>query len=98
MISAEVETLTETTETKAPTVVPEKKESEEDIRKRARKPPTVGPCRRCGKDRQLNNLMLCYFCWVKTVLEEKTGWREGEPHPPGCCCEIECKIERGGFS
>ena len=74
-----------------------RKESEEDIRKRARKPPKDGPCRRCGRDLPLNRLFLCYGCWTKTVLEEH-GWREGQPHPEWCVCEVECKIERGGFS
>lgn len=63
-------------------------EDEEQIRKRSRKPPSEGPCKRCGEDRPLNRLMLCYSCWTKTVLEEKFGWREGQPHPDACNCEI----------
>ena len=53
-----------------------------------RKPPKDGPCKRCGQNRPLNRLMLCYPCWVKTVLEEKYGWREGMTHPDGCDCEV----------
>lgn len=69
---------------------PKKKEDVEDIKKRARKPPKDGPCKRCGQDRPLNRLMLCYQCWVKTVLEER-GWTEGQPHPTWCGCELDCK-------
>jgi len=52
-----------------------------------RPPPREGPCKRCGQNRPLNRLFLCYACWVKTELE-KRGWREGEPHPGGCGCDI----------
>lgn len=52
-----------------------------------RKPPSEGPCRRCGQNKPLNRLMLCYPCWVKSELEEKAGWREGMPHPDWCRCE-----------
>ncbi len=52
-----------------------------------RRPPKDGPCKRCGQDKPLNRLFLCYPCWVKTVLEEK-GWNEGTPHPHGCDCEL----------
>lgn len=50
-----------------------------------RKPPSRGLCRRCGQNRPINRLMLCYSCWVKTELEDK-GWREGMPHPDWCAC------------
>lgn len=53
-----------------------------------RKPPKEGTCRRCGQKKPVNRLMLCYPCWVKTVLEEKYGWKEGLPHPSECDCEI----------
>ena len=51
-----------------------------------RTPPRKGICRRCGLDKPINRLMLCYSCWVKTELEDKRGWREGMPHPDGCGC------------
>lgn len=55
--------------------------------KRLRKPapPKKGLCRRCGEDKPINRLMLCYPCWVKSELE-KDGWREGMPHPDHCGC------------
>ncbi|MDE2038543.1 MAG: hypothetical protein KGO96_03390 [Elusimicrobia bacterium] len=61
--------------------------TEEDLSKlKQRKPPVGGLCRRCGKNKPINRLMLCYPCWVKTELEN-TGWREGLPHPDWCRCE-----------
>ena len=49
-------------------------EDEKDIDKlKQRKPPSRGLCRRCGENKPINRLMLCYECWVKTVLEER-GW------------------------
>lgn len=71
---------------------PEEKESPEDIKRRARKPPADGPCKRCGENKPINRLMLCYPCWVKVRLEER-GWKEGQPHPPGCGCGIDCAFE-----
>lgn len=60
---------------------------EDDLSKlKQRKPPKDGPCKRCGQDKPLNRLMLCYPCWVKSELE-KSGWREGMPHPDWCHCE-----------
>ena len=55
-------------------------------RLKQRKPPCRGLCRRCGQNKPVNRLMLCYPCWVKTELE-KSGWREGMPHPGWCQCE-----------
>lgn len=72
---------------------PEEKETPEDIKKRSRKPPAEGPCKRCGLDKPINRLMLCYSCWVKTNLE-KDGWREGQPHPSTCGCDTECAAEK----
>ncbi|OGR85158.1 MAG: hypothetical protein A3J74_01770 [Elusimicrobia bacterium RIFCSPHIGHO2_02_FULL_57_9] len=68
-------------------VVEETEEKEEkDPRKvKQRKPPSDGLCRRCGENKPINRLMLCYPCWVKTVLEAR-GWREGMPHPDDCGC------------
>jgi hypothetical protein len=60
-----------------------------------RKPPREGLCRRCGKTAPINRLMLCYPCWVKTQLEEK-GWREGQPHPRGCGCWLDCRHDSKG--
>ncbi len=51
-----------------------------------RRPPGEGLCRRCGLDKPINRLMLCYPCWVKSELEN-TGWREGQSHPDWCACE-----------
>ena len=69
-------------------VLPEEKPEEEtDLRKLSqKKPPSNGLCRRCGENKPINRLMLCYPCWVKSELE-KDGWREGMPHPDGCHCE-----------
>jgi len=55
-------------------------------------PPKRGICRRCGLDRPINRLMLCYRCWVITMLEDeakKRGdrWSEGMDHPDWCKCE-----------
>lgn len=66
---------------------PVETETKEDLDKiPKRRPPKDGTCRRCGQDKPVNRLMLCYPCWVKTQLEEK-GWREGQPHPEWCACE-----------
>lgn len=51
-----------------------------------RAPPSKGMCMRCGENKPINRLMLCYPCWVKSQLE-KDGWKEGEPHPDSCGCE-----------
>ena len=65
----------------------EKPEEEPDLRKLSqKKPPSGGLCRRCGENKPINRLMLCYPCWVKSELE-KDGWREGMPHPEECRCE-----------
>lgn len=74
------------------------KETPEEIHARARKPPKDGPCKRCGLDKPLNRLFLCYPCWVKVELEKK-GWKEGQPHPADCRCDVECAFDkgRGGF-
>jgi len=65
----------------------EKPEEETDLRKLSqKKPPSRGMCRRCGENKPINRLMLCYPCWVKSELE-KDGWKEGMPHPDSCHCE-----------
>lgn len=65
----------------------EKPAEETDLRKLSqKKPPSRGLCRRCGENKPINRLMLCYPCWVKTQLEER-GWHEGEPHPDSCGCQ-----------
>lgn len=72
-------------------------EERPDPRKLAqRRPPKDGPCKRCGQQRPLNRLFLCYPCWVKTVLEDRFGWREGLPHPGGCDCEVPHQHARTG--
>ncbi len=62
-------------------------EEKDPTRLTQRRPPSKGPCRRCGQNKPINRLMLCYPCWVKTRLEEK-GWREGQPHPDSCGCVL----------
>ena len=51
-----------------------------------RAPPSKGMCMRCGENKPINRLMLCYPCWVKSQLE-KNGWKDGESHPDSCGCE-----------
>lgn len=56
-----------------------------------RKPPKEGICKRCGQNRPINRLMLCYRCWVIVVLEDNAKargevWTEGMPHPASCDC------------
>jgi len=82
-------------ETEAPASAPPKEdEKPEDIKDRARKPPKDGKCKRCGQDKPLNRLMLCYPCWVIVNIqdtEKKAGrdWLPGiDPHPGWCQCEI----------
>ena len=70
-----------------PTKEKGKPEEETDLRKLSqKKPPSKGLCRRCGENKPINRLMLCYPCWVKSELE-KDGWKEGESHPDSCHCE-----------
>ena len=57
------------------------------------RPPKDGPCKRCGNDRPLNRLFLCFKCWVITNLEDdakKRGetWSAGMPHPSWCKCKL----------
>jgi hypothetical protein len=79
--------------TEPPKEKPEEKESLDDIKKRARKPPTIGPCLGCGKNKPLNRLMLCYRCWVNKNNSDK-GWKEGQPHPAGCGCDLDCRFDK----
>ncbi|MBI4349499.1 MAG: hypothetical protein HY553_21875 [Elusimicrobia bacterium] len=85
-----METLTESPVEEAPldTELDKTEELEErdPAKLKQRKPPESGLCRRCGGNKPVNQLMLCYPCWVKSVLEEKGGWREGMPHPDWCSC------------
>ena len=79
------ELVIEAAPTEAP--APQKPLEEPDLRRLSRqKPPSRGLCRRCGENKPVNRLMLCYPCWVKTELE-KHGWREGQSHPDWCGCE-----------
>lgn len=77
----------------------EEKETPEDIKKRARKPPKDGPCKGCGKNLPLNRLFLCFKCWVNKNLSD---WAKAEgkdfipnidPHPAWCKCGLS---EHGG--
>ncbi len=49
------------------------KETEEELRKRARKPPSEGPCKMCKLVKPLNRLLLCYGCWLKDKLHKDSG-------------------------
>lgn len=74
-------------ETAAPPIERAAGQTQEELeRVPKRRPPKDGLCRRCGQNRPVNRLMLCYPCWVKTELEAK-GWRQGQPHPDWCHCE-----------
>ncbi len=58
-----------------------------------RKPPEEGKCRRCGADRPLNRLKLCYRCFVISNIEDVekkrgSGWRSVDPHPAWCDCTL----------
>ena len=87
MITAE-ELLTEAFEAAVPAreISPKETEEKDPSKLKQRVPPSRGICRRCGQNKPINRLMLCYPCWVKDELE-KTGWREGQPHPDWCRCE-----------
>ncbi len=83
------ETLTETEEAvelETPVAETAPEDEKDPAKLKQRKPPTGGLCRRCGQNKPINRLMLCYPCWVKTELE-KSGWKEGLPHPDWCHCE-----------
>ena len=70
------------------TQIDELLKEEEDLKRLSQQtPPSRGICRRCGENKPVNRLMLCYPCWVKTNLEEN-GWREGLPHPDWCECAL----------
>lgn len=69
-----------------------KKEKVEETRF-GNKPPKDGVCKRCGQQKPLNRLKLCYSCWVKTNLE-KSGWSEDTPHPFWCGCS-DCTFTLG---
>lgn len=72
----------------ADAALPSQDEEEPDLDKlKQRTPPKDGTCLRCGQDKPVNRMMLCYVCWVKSNLEE-TGWREGMPHPAWCACSV----------
>jgi hypothetical protein len=56
-------------------------------------PPRRGLCRRCGEDKPVNRMMLCYKCWVITEIEDREKregrhWHPGMPHPDWCRCEL----------
>lgn len=89
-------TTEELTEHKFEEVIEETQERPDLDKLKQRRPPKDGPCKRCGLDRPLNRLFLCYACWVKTVLEDKFGWREGMSHPDSCDCEVPNAHQRSG--
>ena len=68
------------------------------------KPPKEGTCKRCGDDKPVNRLFLCYKCWVITNIEKGAkdngeNWSAGMPHPAGCNCEgLGAHKDRGGSS
>lgn len=83
-----IETLTEEDFRTAPEAPEETREERDPSKLKQRQPPSRGLCRRCGQNKPVNRLMLCYPCWVKTELEDRFGWREGAPHPAECGCEL----------
>ena len=66
----------------------EEQDEKDPAKLKQRQPPSRGLCRRCGENKPINRLMLCYPCWVKTELEDKAGWREGMSHPDWCQCTM----------
>lgn len=86
MLTTAEELLEEVLEKPQTELPPEEQKEEDPSKLKQRKPPKEGICRRCGQNKPVNRLMLCYPCWVKTELE-KTGWREGMAHPDWCRCE-----------
>lgn len=93
MMTAVEELLDEIAPAEAPVKETEEKEERDPRKLKQRVPPSRGTCRRCGQNKPVNRLMLCYPCWVKTVLE-KRGWREGQPHPDWCRCEGSTEHQR----
>lgn len=81
-------------ETPAETAKPEEKEDIDDIEKRARKPPSDGPCKGCGQSKPINRLMLCYKCWVHKNIADwaKANNQDFIPtvdaHPFWCKCTL----------
>ncbi len=86
MTTTAEELLTEIEEEREEETAVEEESERDPSKVDQRKPPKDGLCRRCGENKPINRLMLCYPCWVKTELE-KSGWREGMPHPDWCRCE-----------
>ena len=86
MTTTAEELLTEIEEEREEAPLQEEESERDPSKVEQRKPPKDGLCRRCGENKPVNRLMLCYRCWVKSELE-KSGWREGMPHPDWCACE-----------
>lgn len=68
------------------------KEAEKPAPKTGRSPPKDGTCKRCGLDKPVNSLSLCYRCWVLSEIEDREKregrhWSPGMPHPEWCRCE-----------
>jgi len=93
MIMNETETI-EKTEAPAPAEAPAQQvpdKDKENDRDTGAAPPKRGICRRCGLDKPINRLMLCYRCFVITNLEDDAkrrgeSWHENDPHPDNCGC------------
>ena len=74
----------------------EKSETDEETdldKLKQRTPPREGVCRRCGQDKPVNRMMLCYRCWVLTEIEERekragNHWHAGMTHPDWCQCAL----------
>lgn len=82
---------TTTVELEAP--LPEVKDEPRKAPNTGRTPPKEGICKRCGQDKPINRLMLCYACWVITNLEDSAKsrgelWTPQMPHPAWCACSI----------
>lgn len=68
---------------------PKTKEDAPPKPKLGSRPPKEGPCKRCGNDRPLNRLFLCFRCWVLTNIEDRVPrWKPGDNHPSWCKCEL----------
>jgi hypothetical protein len=88
------DTLTIEGFTAAPAKPPERPAEKPGVDKENRQgaaPPKKGPCRRCGLEKPINRLMLCYRCWVIVRLQDAAKlrgvhWTDGMPHPEACGC------------
>lgn len=71
-----------------------KDNKEKPVPKEGRRVPGGGKCVRCGENKPINRLKLCYKCWVLVEIMEvekaKFGrsWNEKMPHPDWCQCTL----------